>query len=39
MQRLVGPMLLSCQLLATWCLGRHQDLDLGECEGQGAQIL
>jgi hypothetical protein len=38
-QRLVGHVLLQCQLLATWFLGRHEDLDLGEREGQEAQIL
>ena len=38
MQRLVGELLLPCQLLTAWCLRRHQDLDLGECEREEAQI-
>ena len=36
---LIGPLLLSCQLLAPWLLRRHEDLDLGQCERQEAQIL
>jgi hypothetical protein len=39
MQRLVGHMLLPCQLLTAGFLRRHQDLDLRECEGQEAEIL
>ena len=38
-QGLVGTCLLPCQLLATGFLGGHEDLDLGQCEGQEAQIL
>ena len=38
-QRLVRHVLLPCQLLATGCLGRHEDLHLGEGERQEAQIL
>src|SRR5215471_13209776 len=36
---LVGQLLLQGQLLTAWLLRRHQDLDLGECERQEAQIL
>jgi hypothetical protein len=32
-------LLLPCQVLASWLLGRHEDLDLREREGQEAQIL
>src|SRR2546427_12863217 len=39
MQHLVGHVLLPCQRLAAWLLGRHEDRDLGEREGQEAQIL
>jgi hypothetical protein len=39
MQCLVGPMLLPCQLLTAWFPRRHQELDVGECEGQEAEIL
>jgi hypothetical protein len=39
MQRLVGHLLLPCQLLTAGFLRRHQDLDLGEGEGQEAAIL
>jgi hypothetical protein len=38
-QGLVGPLLFPGEVLATGCLGRHEDLDLGEREGQEAQIL
>jgi hypothetical protein len=38
-ERLICRLLLSCQLLAAWCLGRHEDLDLGQRERQEAQIL
>jgi hypothetical protein len=38
-ERLVGPLLLSGQLLTAWLLRRHQDLHLREREGQEAQIL
>jgi hypothetical protein len=36
---LIGQLLLQGQLLTAWLLRRHQDLDLGECERQEAQIL
>ena len=35
----IGPLLLSCQLLAAWFLGGHEDLDLGQRERQKAQVL
>src|SRR6266446_4747497 len=38
-QGLVGPLLLLCQLLSSWLLGRHEDLDPGQRERQEAQIL
>jgi hypothetical protein len=38
-ERLIGHALLQRSLLAAWCLGRHQDLDLGECARQEAQLL
>src|SRR6266705_1104081 len=38
-QRLVGSVLLSRQLLAAGFLGRHEDLHLGERKRQEAQIL
>src|SRR2546428_11225882 len=38
-QGLVGKFLLQRQFLAAWCLGRHEDLHLGERERQKAQIL
>jgi hypothetical protein len=38
-ERLVGPLLLSRQLLATGFLGGHEDVDLGQRERQEAQIL
>jgi hypothetical protein len=38
-QGLVGPLLLHRQLLAAWCLGRHEDLDLGQRQREKAQIL
>ena len=37
--RLVGHVLLPRQCLAAGCLDRHQDVHLGKCEGQEAQIL
>ena len=36
---LVGPLLLPCQFLASWLLGRHEALNVGQREGQEAQIL
>jgi hypothetical protein len=38
-QGLVGPLLLQGQFLTAWCLGRHEDLHVGERERQKAQIL
>jgi hypothetical protein len=38
-QRLVGHLLRQRELLAAWLLGRHQDLDLRQCERQEAEIL
>ena len=38
-ERLVGPFLLPCQLLAAWSLGRHEDRHLGERERQEPEIL
>ena len=38
-ERLVRHVLLQCELLAAGFLGRHEDLDLGECEREEAQIL
>jgi hypothetical protein len=38
-QRLVRQLLLEGELLAAGFLRWHEDLDLGECEGQEAQIL
>src|SRR5262249_2820221 len=38
-QRLIGPLLLPCQLLTAGFLRRHEDLHLGERERQEAQIL
>ena len=38
-ERRVRALLLQRQLLATGLLGGHEDLDLGEREGQKAQIL
>ena len=38
-QRLVGPVLLQRQLLASGFLRRHEDLHLRKREGQEAQIL
>ena len=38
-QGLVGPLLFEGEFLATGFLGRHEDLDLGQREGQEAQIL
>jgi uncharacterized peroxidase-related enzyme len=39
MQRLIGALLLPCQPLIPWLLGRHQDLHLWERERQKAQLL
>ena len=39
MEGLVGPLLLPCQFLASWLLGRHEDFHLRERERQEAQIL
>ena len=38
-ERLVGPFLTPCQLLAARFLGGHEDLHPSECERQEAQIL
>jgi hypothetical protein len=38
-ERLVGEVLLSCQLLAAGFLRRHEDLHLRQRERQEAQIL
>ena len=38
-QRLVGQLLLQRQLLAAGFLGRHEDLYVGQREGEEAQIL
>ncbi len=38
-ERLVRPLLLPRQLLAAGFLGRHEDLDLRECERQETEIL
>ena len=38
-QHLVGSVLFARQRLAAGFLGRHEDLDLRECERQEAQIL
>ena len=38
-ERLVGEVLLSRQFLATRFLGGHEDVDLGQCQRQDAQIL
>jgi hypothetical protein len=38
-ERLMRRLLLSCQLLAAWFLGRHEDLHLGERQRQEAPIL
>jgi len=35
-ERLIGPLLLPCQILAPWLLRGHADLDLGQCERQEA---
>ena len=37
-ERLVGPVLLPCPLLAAGFLGRHEDVHLREREGQEAEI-
>ena len=39
MQGQIGPLLLSCQLLAAWFLGGHEDRHLGQRERQKAQVL
>jgi hypothetical protein len=39
MQGLVGQVLLPCQFLGAWLLGRHEDVHLRERERQEAQIL
>jgi hypothetical protein len=39
MQGLVGQWLCQGEFLAAGFLGRHEDLDLGQCERQEAQIL
>jgi hypothetical protein len=39
MEGLIRPLLLHRELLATGLLRRHEDLDLGQREGQEAQIL
>ena len=38
-ERVIRRVLLSCQFLAAWFLGRHEDLHVGERERQEAQIL
>jgi hypothetical protein len=38
-ERLVGSLLRRWQVRARWFLGRHEDLHLGEREGQEAEIL
>ena len=38
-ERLVGPLLFPCEFLTARLLGRHEDLDLREREGQEAQVL
>ena len=38
-QRLVRSVLRQREIFAAWLLGRHEDLDLREREGQEAQIL
>jgi hypothetical protein len=38
-QGLIGQLLLSCQFLAAWFPGRHEDLHVGQRERQEAQIL
>jgi hypothetical protein len=38
-QGLVGKLLLQRQLLAPWFLGPHENLDLGQREGQEARSL
>ena len=38
-QGLVGQLLFKGEFLASWFLGRHEDLDLWERERQEAQIL
>ena len=39
MERLICPLLLHRQLLATRCLCWHEDLHVGEREGQKAAVL
>jgi len=38
-QCLVRPLLLQGEILTAWFLGGHEDLHLGQCERQKAQIL
>src|SRR5438093_1368328 len=38
-QRLIRHVLLPRELLAAWCLSRHEDLHLGQCKRQEAQLL
>ena len=38
-ERLVGQLLLPCQLLAAGLLGGHEDRHLGEYEGEEAESL
>jgi len=38
-QGLIGQLLCQGELLAAWVLGWYEDLDLGECKRQEAQIL
>src|SRR6266849_5213796 len=38
-QRLVGSVLFPCEFLAAGFLGRHEDVHVGQREGQEAQIL
>ena len=38
-QGLVGQLLFQGEFLASWFLGRHEDLDLGQRKRQEAQVL
>jgi hypothetical protein len=38
-QGLVGPLLFQSEFLASWLLGRHEDLNLGQRKREEAQIL
>ena len=38
-QRLVRSVLRQREIFAAWLLGRHEDLDLGQREGQETEIL